>query len=213
MRRVSNLFMALAIFFSMGWAVAGPNMAAASGPTIDVWVQSLDGNEGVPGACLELAPYSNVGCDVNRDGYVWFRDIPSGTYTVAYTSVPPGYRLPLTRDVVVDATVGTILPIEIPVYPENVGSVDVAIRAVDVDTGAALPGACFQLRDYSNVGCDQNGDGQVEFADIPYGEFIIDLVRSPAGSVLSSSGWDDMRLSVDRTPTQYVVRPVYFTEL
>ena len=216
MRRVANITMAIAIVCSIGWAVAGVGRTEAAGPTIDVWVQSVDAldtsgvDEGVPGACLELAPYSNVGCDVNGDGYVWFEDIPSGTYTVIYDSVPAGYLRPMPRDVAVVAGVGTILPIDIPLYQVVDGSADVAILAVDDATGALLPGACFQLRGYSNVGCDVNGDGQVDFADIPYGEYVIDLIRAPVGTVLAYPEGED-RLYVDRDLPYAVESAVSFS--
>lgn len=215
MRHVVSIVMAIAIVFSVGWGVAGIGRTEAAGPTIDVWVQSVDGlgaqgvDEGVAGACLELAPYSNVGCDVNGDGYVWFEDIPSGTYTVIYHSVPAGYLRPMPRDVAVVAGVGTVLPIDIPVYRAVDGSADVSVLAVDDATGALLPGACFQLRGYSNVGCDVNGDGRVDFADIPYGEYVIDLIRAPVGTVLAYPEWED-RLYVDRDLPYAVESAIYF---
>lgn len=184
MRRVFSLAMALAIVLSFGLTGLGQGSALAAGSSRDVWVGSYDGNTLVAGACLRLSPYSNLGCDQNRDGFVTFKAIPDGTYSVVYASVPGGYLLPAPRSVAVYGP-GSQLPIQIPLETVNsAGSVDVSIQSIDFETGELLTGVCLSLRGYSNVGCDENGDGQVDFSDIPYGTYIIDVERYPAGRTL-----------------------------
>lgn len=184
MRRVFSLAMAMAIVLSFGFSGFGESPASAARTTKDVYVASYGGIARVPGACLQLSPYSNVGCDVNRDGYVQFAAIPAGEYTLVYTSVPSGYALPANEPLTVPS-LGTG-----PFYwnvqlASTTGTADVSIIAYDVADASRIAGACFSLRGYSNVGCDVNGDGQVEFADVAFGEYLIDVVRYPAGTSLA----------------------------
>lgn len=185
MRRVFSLAMAMAIVLSFGFSGFGDASASAAGSAKDVYVGSYDGNALVPGACLQLVPYSNVGCDQNGDGYVWFQAIPVGTYTAEYVSVPYGYALPANEPLTVPGA-GWVGPFYWNIQLASAtGTVDVSIIAYDVATDALLTDACFSLRGYSNVGCDVNGDGQVEFADIPYGTYLVDVERYPLGMSLA----------------------------
>src|SRR5690606_16107472 len=51
------------------------------------------------------------------------------------------------------------------------GSVDVAIYTVE--NGQSAYDACYVIVGYSEVGCDENGDGKVTFAAIPYGTYTV----------------------------------------
>jgi hypothetical protein len=37
------------------------------------------------------------------------------------------------------------------------------------------------LVDFSNEGCDLNGDGQIDFQDVPVGEYTIEATSLPKG--------------------------------
>jgi hypothetical protein len=51
------------------------------------------------------------------------------------------------------------------------GTVDVAIYTVE--NGQSAYDACYVIVGYSEVGCDENGDGKVTFAEIPYGSYTV----------------------------------------
>lgn len=166
MRRIISLVAALSIMLSFVLPGVGQHPVSAAGSSRDVYVASYGGVALVPGACLRLSPYSNVGCDLNRDGYVQFSGMPTGTYTIVYSSVPAGYAVPADRTMTVPR--GGTTPFYWNVQlASTTGTVDVSIVAYDDATGLPLTDACFSLRGYSNMGCDVNRDGQVEFADIP----------------------------------------------
>ena len=61
------------------------------------------------------------------------------------------------------------------------GAIDIALITRDPQTGGLLTGTCYVLVDYSNEGCDENGDGQVTFADIPFGTYTVRQTQIPAG--------------------------------
>lgn len=184
MRRRLSLILAIAIMLSFAFVGSGRGTVEAAGSSKDVYIASYAGITRLPGACLELVPYSNVGCDVNRDGYVQLAAIPAGTYTLVYTSVPAGYALPPEQLVTVPRGPDRVFYFDVHLA-STTGTVDVSIVAYDDASGDWLTGACFSLRGYSNVGCDVNGDGQVEFADIPYGTWQIDVERFPTGTALA----------------------------
>jgi hypothetical protein len=51
------------------------------------------------------------------------------------------------------------------------GSVDVAVWTRE--NGNAAYDACYVLVGYSDIGCDENGDGKVMFSAIPYGTYTV----------------------------------------
>jgi hypothetical protein len=59
--------------------------------------------------------------------------------------------------------------------------VNIALITRDPADGRLLTDVCYVLAGYSLEGCDQNGDGQVTFADIPYGTYTVQQTRTPAG--------------------------------
>lgn len=60
-------------------------------------------------------------------------------------------------------------------------SVDISLITRDPDDGHLLTDGCYVLADFSEEGCDDNGDGQVEFADIPIGTYTVQQTQTPAG--------------------------------
>ena len=211
MRRNISRCLALAIVLSFVFAGLGPGSALAAGSMRDVYVGSYDGNALVPGSCLRLVPYSNVGCDQNGDGYVWFQAIPVGTFTIEYSSVPRGYQVPAPQRITVFRSSPAIVTLGIPLERSGAATSDVSVMSYDGETGALLTGACFSLRDYSNIGCDENGDGQVNFADIPYGKYVVDVERYPAGTALTFPGGPAGILDVTAFSGSHTVTSIIFT--
>lgn len=122
---------------------------------------------------------------MNGDGWVDFRGVATGTYTVTETRAPAGYAKVTDFTIVVSPvgdrqfTVrhGATSASQVP------GSelVDVAVVSVDADTGQRLTGACYVISPWSNEGCDENGDGQVDFKGIPHGRYALIETRTPPG--------------------------------
>jgi murein DD-endopeptidase MepM/ murein hydrolase activator NlpD len=59
-------------------------------------------------------------------------------------------------------------------------AVDIALITREPEGGDLLTGACYVVGQ-SNEGCDENGDGQVTFADIPFGTYTVHQTQTPAG--------------------------------
>jgi hypothetical protein len=146
--------------------------------SVDVRIWTVtDSGEAVTDVCYLLAGYSQAGCDENRDGNVLFEDIPFGTYQVV-ASYPNGSTHQVDPfDIRVDGASTDFLA----TARESAGSTDLFLITRDPKTGDALTGACYELVGYSNVGCDENGDGRVRFEDIPYSTYTIRQVTTPAG--------------------------------
>lgn len=51
----------------------------------------------------------------------------------------------------------------------------------DPATGEVIYDACYELVGYSNIGCDENRDGHISFADIPLSTYTIRQTTAPAG--------------------------------
>jgi uncharacterized surface anchored protein len=158
------------------------------GPGIpNVAIQSIDDDTGesLTGACYIINGGSIEGCDENGDGWVDFRGVQSGTYTVTETRAPDGYAEADDFTIVVEPwgyhtfTVrhGANSTSEVP----GTELVDVSVVSRDAVTGDLLPGACYIISPYSNEGCDENGDGQVTFQDIPHGRYVLVETQAPDG--------------------------------
>jgi murein DD-endopeptidase MepM/ murein hydrolase activator NlpD len=65
--------------------------------------------------------------------------------------------------------------------PVSYGTTDIALITRDPNGGALLTDPCYVLVDYSIEGCDRNADGQVTFADIPFGTYTVRQTQTPAG--------------------------------
>src|SRR5262245_45763083 len=59
--------------------------------------------------------------------------------------------------------------------------VDLSIQSADIRTGEPLAGACYVIVDWSEEGCDENGDARVDFQDVAVGEYDVTLTRTPSG--------------------------------
>lgn len=58
---------------------------------------------------------------------------------------------------------------------------NISIVSADIHSGRSLAGACYILIDYSEEGCDENGDGQVDFADVAVGTYTVIQTGTPNG--------------------------------
>ena len=107
-------------------------------------------------------------------------------------------NVPVARNVIIgQPSDGTI------VASGPTGEVDIALITRDPETGDLLTGTCYVLVDYSNEGCDENGDGQVTFAAIPFGTYTVQQTQTPAGYPTI----DDY--DIDVLPTGYMEGPPF----
>ncbi len=167
---------------------------ASTGQTSDVAIETMENGQSATDVCYVLVDFSNEGCDENGDGKITFQDVPLGTYTVQQTADLGSGRY--VEDFTIDVT-GNVSSAGWEAFSATIvnssgassdtgssgqtGAVDIALIARDPDTGDLLTGTCYVLVDYSNEGCDENGDGQVTFAAIPYGTYTVHQTQTPAG--------------------------------
>ena len=188
MRLTTRIAMLLGLVFST--LLVPQVLSANAAQTSDVAIFTDENGQPAYDACYVLVGYSEVGCDENRDGRVMFADIPWGAYTVNQTADLGAGRS------VDDFTIhvrGNINSAGYEGFSATISSatgesasspsraVDIALITRDPQDGHLLTGACYVLVDYSNVGCDENGDGQVTFAAIPSRTYTVRQIQSPAG--------------------------------
>jgi uncharacterized surface anchored protein len=159
---------------------------------------SLD--EELPGACFLLYGGSEEGCDENNDNRVTFEDVRSGTYLVTETRAPDGYGAP--DDFWISVTEQGARRFLIHQAFDN-GFPDVSIISIDDRTDQLVVGACYVILDWSEEGCDENGDGHVDFAGVKPGTYMVTQTKSPAGFAIHN----DFEITVrDKPGQQYPVR-------
>lgn len=148
--------------------------------TADVAVRPFDveTNESVPGQCFIFHGGSLEGCDENGDGWVEFDDMPVGSYLLSHTRTTSGFAL--SPDEWFGIAGDGYVRVPIGVEGAEITS-DVALLTRNPDTGEPLTGACYVIDDVSNEGCDENGDGQVDFEDIQVGVFTVRQTVAPEG--------------------------------
>lgn len=149
-----------------------------------VAIQTTENGQPATDVCYVLVDFSNVGCDENGDGQVTFMDVPFGTYTVRQTADLGPNRV--VHDFTIDVSDSGLkngwltFPVSVTVPSEN-DPIDIALITRDPDGGDLLTDACYVLVDFSNVGCDENGDGQVTFDQVPPGTYTVRQTEAPAG--------------------------------
>ena len=189
----------------------GPVTASVSaGVGYGVVIVTTENGQPVTDVCYVLVDFSNVGCDKNADGQVKFDKVPPGTYTVHQTADLGPHRHVADFQITTTTTGGgiyeffnaTVINDSTTVSPN--GSVNISLITRDPDSGKLLTGACYILENYSNVGCDENLDGQVDFAAIPFGTYTVHQTKAPQGYDLII----DYEISVDPVgvPTGFVVQ-------
>lgn len=160
-------------------APAEPTAAPVAGKR-DLYIASVADDASYYEACYMLLGYSQIGCDENRDGYVLFEDVDYGTYTVRQMADITPYVI---NDFTIEFNANTdnVFYAFLERDPNPVWTSDVHLITRDPKDGALLRGACYELVGYSNVGCDENNDGQVTFDDIPLGQYTVHQVTPPTG--------------------------------
>ncbi|HEY7032802.1 MAG TPA: SpaA isopeptide-forming pilin-related protein [Thermomicrobiales bacterium] len=146
----------------------------------DIAVGPIDAftDESLTGACFVLNGGSIEGCDENEDGRVDYQDVRAGTYLVTETRAPIGYSVPDDFWIAVTAKGAKRFLVR---QTEDTGLPDVSIVSIDDQTGERVVGACYVIVDWSNEGCDENGDGQVDFRDVRPGTYAVKQTKAPAG--------------------------------
>ena len=166
--------------------IPGSAVMARQSSTTDIRIWSESPEHGpVYDVCYQLhtanGPWSNVGCDENRDGNVYFQDVPYGNYDVVATNAAErGYDIQ-PMGIRVDAENTDFLVFVVKSAPEAIETTDVHLITRDPDTGEVIYDACYELVGYSNIGCDENRDGHITFADIPLSTYTIRQTTTPAG--------------------------------
>src|SRR5262245_9543929 len=74
-----------------------------------------------------------------------------------------------------------LVPLSLSTLTRAAATTDVSVVSADIRAGQRLAGACYVIVDWSNEGCDENGDGQVDFKDVRPGTYTVTQTKSPAG--------------------------------
>ena len=165
-------------------AVSQPSQPSQPSPaTVDIAITAIDPISGVaaPGACMILRGGSIEGCDENGDGQITFDDVAVGAYLLEETYTPDG-AYPLSSQWLVVDEDGAYTVLRPATGPNPYGgTADVSLVTRDPKTGDLLTGACYIIENASIEGCDENGDGQVDFADVQVGVYTVHQTQAPAG--------------------------------
>lgn len=176
------------------WPGALTSVTAQQDRVVDIAIFSYQDGQPAYDACYELVGLSEVKCDDNGDGKVVFADIPLGIYAAHQTADLGPWRS--VDDFIIGVT-GNLNSEGFQSFSASIhkspgssaisgslahpGMVDIALITRDPETGDPITSACYELVDYSEVGCDENSSGQVMFAAIPYGVYTVHQTRTPAG--------------------------------
>lgn len=171
--------------FQLGMLQQSQNSSGGRGTLVDIAIVPTDVSTGdaLPGACFIIADVSEEGCDENGDGRVTFADVPVGTYYVTETRAPDGYEVESPQWLTIERS-GNIRFLHASRKTSSSRQsplVDVSLVTRDPDDGELVIGACYIIVDASIEGCDENSDGQVDFADVPPGEWTVRQTQTPGG--------------------------------
>ncbi len=196
MRSVLPFVLLLAAFLPS--AVAA-NPAAQ---TTDVAIVSADiaGGGTLVGACYIINGASIEGCDENGDGQVDFRGVVPGRYLVTQTRAPYGYFRAGDFPITITPGGTAIFAAFLAPTLAGGGAFDIAVAAVDQFANTLVPGACFVLNGGSIEGCDENGDGMVDFRGVLAGTYLVTQTRAPAGYRSPDDAW----IAVTAAPAKIV---------
>ncbi len=184
---------------------AAATQPAAAASLVDLSIASADirTGESLVGACYVILDWSEEGCDENGDGEVSFQDVEVGLYTVTMTRPPSGYLPVGDFPIAVQEGDGQLFAAFLIARSQGDGQFDIALRALDMDDGDVLTGACFLLYGGSIEGCDENSDGRVEFADVQAGTYLATMTRAPAGHLPPDPFWIDVTAKGSRVLSVY----------
>lgn len=177
------------LFFAICLALLGPASASAQGQELAVQPLRIhtvlaETDEAFVDACYELEGHStSPQCDNDGDGVIEFANVPIGTYNLVQTADignlypigAPGVNLQALE--VVNEDINDVQVSLIETEP----STEVGLITRDRESGDVLEGACYELAGYSNVGCDDDGNGIITFQDIPWGTYTVHQTETPAG--------------------------------
>jgi len=190
MRRTSAI---VTILFALAMALpAGSAASALQGGGATIFLEVTDWVTGEPltDACFVLEDASNEGCDENRDGLIRFEDVEPGPYLAIQTQGIEGF-LPIGDFPILvnvhDAE--QYFPVQTTPDTSTTATADVAVQPFDIETNESVAGQCFVFNGGSLEGCDENGDGRVEFDDMPVGSYLLSHTRTTAGYALSPDEW------------------------
>ena len=159
--------------------------------------------EAIPGVSFTLSMVDGATITTEptgADGTVTIERLEPGVYTVIEQSVPEGYILDTTPQMV------TILPNRnAAVHFQNYKRPTLTISKVDLN-GNALSGAIFEVKTKAGVKIgdypvDQNGKATISNVHLDEGYYIVTEIQAPEGYIL------------DKTPHEVYLRPGKTTEI
>ena len=127
------------------------------------------------------------GGGTDENGRLTFGNLPLGTYTLTETETRNGYVLDETPISVTLSSAGQVVTKSIT-NSRAVGSV--AISKTDSETGQALAGVYFVLRDEAGARCaegDTAADGTLTLSNIPVGRYTLRETETLSGYVLDET--------------------------
>lgn len=203
------------LFLLASGLMASASSIRAQGATSDIAVVTTENGSTVYDACYVLVNQSNVGCDENGDGKITFEDIPLGTYTLRQTvSLGSGRSVPDSTINVTGQTSGDgweYFYVSVITGGGSTTGVTSQVAIFSDQNGQPAYDACYVLVGYSLEGCDENRDGRVMFADIPWGTYTVrqtadlgpnrrvaDFTIQVRGNV-SSAGWEGFSATIINT--------------
>ena len=163
---------------------------------------------GVHFALLDSSTLAIAEGDTESDGTLLLSGIPLGSYTLRETATVSGYVLDNTPIPVEITTAGQTVTINATNTPAKGG---ITITKTDAETGAALPGVHFELRDEAGALCAEGGtgaDGTLTLPNIPLGSYVLQETTTPEGyvpdhtqrTVLITESGQTVQITVENTP-------------
>jgi len=192
MPRFARLVFALILVFgSTAWFTP---VSAQATKTVHIATVDHQTGEAITTACYVFVDFSQQGCDENGDGLIRFQGMNLGDYVVTQTVRAPGY-LPMGDFPVTIHERGDdqIIHVELA-RADGVarGPFEISIAPFDARTGRLVTGGCFVLHGGSLEGCDENGDGRVDFRGVAAGTYLLSQTQAAPGYLLRADTWIDV---------------------
>ena len=181
-------------------------IAVTNGAAVgSISITKTDANTNAPLSGVHFVLTDSTGATVSgggtdENGILTFSNLPLGTYTITETETRNGYVLDNTPREVSIAENGQLVEVSITNTPAR-GSV--SITKTDSETGAALAGVHFVLRDEAGAVAaegDTAADGTLTLSNIPVGWYTLAETATVSGYVL-----DETRTEVHVTENGQIV--------